>query len=253
MTAIGSTSQGTNSGYAGAYKSGTADRATARAAQTSETKIPGATNAPVTTSRSASVSHTVEGLDHGDIDTFLYDHTGKVAGPVKEKPGPAGPGSRFASVHEENAFVRTATPEELAEVYAPENVASILSARDTREEGEQWARQSMTTVRREDPVFVARSFKGQAQDIIGKVEENLKFLNTFQQMLAAAENQNPADQTRLGGFVARFLGGIMDLSEGLQSIVSVSGDLIKQQDDGTYVLSDFSLSYDGVPFLKHQE
>lgn len=88
---------------------------------------------------------------------------------------------------------------------------------------------------------------------LGKVKENLKLLNTFQQMLAAPENQNPADQARLGSFVARFLGSTMDLSESLQSIVSVSGNLIQQQDDGIYVLSDFSLSYDGVSFLKHRE
>ncbi|CDZ51733.1 hypothetical protein [Neorhizobium galegae] len=253
MTTIGSTSHGTNSAYAGAFGPGTADNATARAAQTGETNIPGSTNAPVNISGSAAASQLMEGLGTGDIDTFLYDQTGKLAEPAKELQGPAGPGSRFANVHEENAFVRSATPEELAEVYAPENVESILSAREIRKEGEEWARQSVNALRRQDPGFVANSFKGQAHDIIGKVEENLKLLNTFQQMLAAPESQNPADHTRLGSFVERFLGSIMDLSEGLQGIVSVSGNLIRQQDDGTYVLSDFALSYDGVLFLKHQE
>lgn len=252
MTTIGSIAQGTTSGYAGAFRSGTADKATARATRARETKIPGATDAPVNISGDAAVSQLVEGLDPGDIDTFLYDQTGKLAKPA-EKPGPVGPGSRFASVHEENAFVRNATPEELAEVYAPQNVASILSAREMREEGEEWARQSVSALRRDQPGFVANSFKGQAHDIIGEVKENLKLLNTFQQMLAAPENQNPADQARLGSFVARFLGSTMDLSESLQSIVSVSGNLIQQQDDGIYVLSDFSLSYDGVSFLKHRE
>lgn len=116
MTTIGSTPQGTTSGYAGSFRSGTADKATARAAQTSDIRTPRSTDALVNISGNAADSQPVEGLDPGDIDTFLYDQTGKLAEPAKEKPGPAGLGNRFANVHEENAFVRNATPEELAEV-----------------------------------------------------------------------------------------------------------------------------------------
>jgi endonuclease III len=156
-------------------------------------------------------------------------------------------------VHEENQFVRDATSEELAEVYAPETVASILSARETRDEAAEVTRQMMARMKRENPEFVANSFKGQAQDIVGRIKQTVEQLNMYQERVNSTHDKPAWLQALNESWVERFKGNLLDLSEGLNSIVSVSGDLVKQRDDGTFTLSNFSLSYDGVGFLQHQE
>jgi hypothetical protein len=198
------------------------------------------------------VSQALDAGNHGDTDTFIYDKTGKLAEPA-HKPKVYDPASHFKSVHEENQFVRDATSEELAEVYAPETVTSILSARETRDEAAEVTRQMMARMKRENPEFVANSFKGQAQDIVGRIKQTVEQLNMYQERVNSTHDKPAWLQALNESWVERFKGNLLDLFDGLNSIVSVSGDLVKQRDDGTFTLSNFSLSYDGVVFLQHQE
>ena len=197
------------------------------------------------------VSQALDAGDHDDTDSFIYNRAGKLAEPSTEKPGPTG--AQFKSVHEENQFWLNATPEELAEVYAPDTVASILRQRETRDEAAEVTRQMMARMKRENPEFVANSFKGQAQDIVGRIKQTVEQLNMYQERVNSTHDKPAWLQALNESWVERFKGNLLDLSEGLNSIVSVSGDLVKQRDDGTYALSNFSLSYDGVVFLQHQE
>ena len=124
MTTIGSTSYYglTLKTFTGGLRSDSSDKAAGGATKEVENPAASSASGNLGVSDVGAVSQAVDARDQDDTDTFIYDKTGKLAEPA-QKPKVYDPASHFKSVHEQRQFNLNATPEELAEVYAPENVA----------------------------------------------------------------------------------------------------------------------------------
>lgn len=211
------------------------------------------TGSPVSSSADvedrSSDTQLIESTDD-DTDTFLYNQTGKLNEPTPTTP--IVPSGRFASFDEEHHFRWHASEEELTEFYGAKITESIMKDRENVRQAIAVFQQTLANAKRDNPEFVANMDRTRALDSVSSIEDNLKLLNIYRE---TRDNPTGLSSSRAlaATWVAHFLSNVQDYSEAMRSIVDVAGDLIRQQDDGTYVLSNFTLSYESVQFFEHKE
>jgi hypothetical protein len=193
------------------------------------------------------VTFAIKSAVDDDTHTFLYDQTGTFAEPLPKDEA----SRRFTNFDEEYRFQWHATEDELTEVYGPKLTQQFMRDRELVQQGIAVFQQTLANAKRDNPEFVANTYKSHVLEAVSSIEDNLKRLNMYREIRDDPAQFN-SQRELASTWVAQLLSNIQNYLNAVRGTVDVSGDLMKQQDDGTYVLSNFTLSYDGVEFFEHK-